>query len=342
MSEYITTMETTNIPNEQLRKIKVSGFKSIKDCELSLGQINVIIGGNNSGKSNLISVFSLLQEFFGKRLQEYVDRSGANQLFYKGKQNSEKILIETHFGQKSYEFSLVLTSDKKPVVHYAYPVFENPSWLVYHFRGERSPGMSGQEKRIIHPKALRCDGSNLADTLYFLKKEHKRNYKEIVGTIQLVFPRFSDFLLLIPSENGRNPIPLKWFQKDCDVAFSANHLSDGMFQFICLATLLLQPQELQPTTIIIDEPELGLSPYSISILAELIKQATVNKQIIIATQSADLLDRFAPGNVIVAEHGENGSEFKRPDDRDLALWFDEGYTMSELWKKNILGSSLPQ
>ena len=65
-----------------------------------------------------------------------------------------------------------------------------------------------------------------------------------------------------------------------------SQLSDSTLRFICLAALLLQPAALQPATIIIDEPELGLLPYAITIFAELVKKAAAKKQVILATQSA--------------------------------------------------------
>ena len=111
-------------------------------------------------------------------------------------------------------------------------------------------------------------------------------------------------------------------------------------RFACLATLLLQPAELQPATIIIDEPELGLHPYAITILAELAKQVSANKQIIISTQSVELLNEFDVQDVIVVNRSEDGSRFSRLDEEELKIWLDEDYALGDLWKKNILGGRL--
>ena len=93
--------------------------------------------------------------------------------------------------------------------------------------------------------------------------------------------------------------------------FDVASLSDGTLRFIALATLLLQPTELRPSIILIDEPELGLHPYAITMLASLIKQASVHTQVILSTQSAPLLDHFEPEDVLVAKLVEGGTQLTR-------------------------------
>ena len=109
------------------------------------------------------------------------------------------------------------------------------------------------------------------------------------------------------------------------------------FYTICLATLLLQPIELQPSTIIIDDPELGLHPFAIAILAEMMQRAAVNKQIIIATQSVELLNNFDVDDVIVVDTEEDGSKFKRLEREQLKYWIENEYSLGDLWNKNVLG-----
>ena len=135
-------------------------------------------------------------------------------------------------------------------------------------------------------------------------------------------------------------IVLRWAQKGCEDVFNASQFSDGTLRFICLATLLLQPHELQPATIIVDEPELGLHPYAITIFAEMVKQLSDEKQIIISTQSVELLNEFEADDVIVVDRSENGSVFKRLDSEELEMWLEEDYSLGDLWKKNILGGRL--
>ena len=110
-------------------------------------------------------------------------------------------------------------------------------------------------------------------------------------------------------------------------------------RFIALSVLFLQPK--LPNTIIIDEPELGLHPYAISKLAGLIKSVASKKcQVILATQSTDLLSYFSPDDILTVDNVNGGSVFKRLDKESLDKWLYE-YTIDELWKQNIIDSGHP-
>ena len=133
---------------------------------------------------------------------------------------------------------------------------------------------------------------------------------------------------------------LKWQKKGCDDIFTASQLSDGTLRFICIATLLLQPEELMPSTIIVDEPELGLHPFAITVLAEMVKSVSQKKQLILSTQSAELLNWFDPEDVIVVDNGSQGSIFRRLTTEELGAWLEEDYSLGDLWNKNLFGGRL--
>ena len=116
-------------------------------------------------------------------------------------------------------------------------------------------------------------------------------YQLILKTVQRVAPFLHDFHLE-PFRRNPKGIKLEWIHKSSDDYFDASALSDGTLRFICLSTLFLQPLAYRPSVILVDEPELGLHPYAITMLANLIKTAAAKTQIIIATQSALLLDHF--------------------------------------------------
>ena len=128
-----------------------------------------------------------------------------------------------------------------------------------------------------------------------------------------------------------------WFHADDpDTVLGPRQLSDGTLRFICLSTLLLQPVELQSELILIDEPELGLHPYAITLLAEMFQHAGDSRQVIASTQSADLVSELNPEDVVVVERKEGASTFRRLDRDDLRDWLED-YALGELWKMNILG-----
>ena len=150
-------------------------------------------------------------------------------------------------------------------------------------------------------------------------------------------PQFGDFIME-PSVVNKEYISLDWKEKDSDFIFSVNQISDGTLRFMALATLLLQPPQTMPSIIVIDEPELGLHPKAISILAGLIKKAAQDVQVVLATQSPNLLDEFSADKVVVIERDEQHrtSIFKQLSSEQLKEWEDE-YTTSELWDKNVIG-----
>ncbi|EJL6409478.1 AAA family ATPase [Vibrio cholerae] len=122
---------------------------------------------------------------------------------------------------------------------------------------------------------------------------------------------------------------------DDNFTFSSEKLYfDGSIRFICLVTALLQPNP--PSTIIIDEPELGLHPYAITLLGALLRSASKRMQVIVSTQSVPLLNEFELDDLIVVEREEGASTFKRLDADKFRTWLDD-YSVGELWEKNIIG-----
>ena len=188
-------------------------------------------------------------------------------------------------------------------------------------------------------KFLRSNAGNLAAFLYGIKhqKGGEPYYQRIVRYIQQVMPQFGDFIME-PSVTDNNYISLDWREKNSDYIFGVNQISDGTLRFMALATLLLQPPKTMPSLIVIDEPELGLHPTAISILAGMIKKASENAQVVIATQSPRLLDEFSADKVVVVERDaqHRTSMFRQLSSEQLKAWEDE-YTTSELWDKNVIG-----
>ena len=181
---------------------------------------------------------------------------------------------------------------------------------------------------------LKEDGANLGAFLYRLKNEQSLApyYARIVQTIRQSLPFFTDFEL----EPAAGQIILAWREVGTDQHFAAHQASDGMLRFMALVALLLQPSENLPELLILDEPELGLHPHAITTVAGLIQSVSLEKQVILATQSVTLLNEFAPEDVVVVERQGRESKFRRLDAKQLAAWLEQ-YSIGELWEKNVLG-----
>lgn len=355
-----------------ISRITIQGYKSIKDQTVDLSPINILIGGNGIGKSNFISVFSLLKNLFDHNLQTYViSKGGADILLYMGRKVTDRILIDLYFSKREgiaynrFIAKLVEVHDRLFIesVKTAYnpdniwieQLHESSKWEssfksnhyrqafyvnslmkgfeVYHFHdtGDKSP-MKGSCD-INDNSFLRCDGSNLAAFLYYLKEKHPKHFARIEHTVASISPFFDSFNLM-PDRINEQRIKLEWKQKGAgDTYFNEYQLSDGTLRFICLTTLLLQPD--LPETIIIDEPELGLHPTAINKLAALVRKASEKAQIIIATQSVNLIDNFKPDDIIVANKENNASVFKRLNPKELEAWLED-YSLGEIVEQNII------
>ncbi|BAZ00466.1 hypothetical protein NIES37_44580 [Tolypothrix tenuis PCC 7101] len=358
---------TTLTSNNYLSRLVVKGFKSIAHCDVTLTRLNVLIGSNGAGKSNFIGFFRMMQQMLDGHLQVFVSRQGGpDAVLHFGRKTTEHLHIELYFGNNGYRATLEPTNDNRLMFSQeslwwhvdgeqslggghvetqalrstgtsvdASVVPAMQQWRVYHFHDTSDTAYVKQPHGINDNAYLRPDARNLAAFLYLLREQYPASFERIVKTIRLVAPFFGDFYLR-PSPQNHEVIELEWVEAGQDVPFKAHHLSDGTLRFICLATVLLQPPTLQPDTILVDEPELGLHPYAITVLASLMRLAAQEKQVIVSTQSVELLNEFHPEDVIVVERHEGNSTLRRLQEHELREWLDE-YSLGELWKKNIFG-----
>lgn len=191
-------------------------------------------------------------------------------------------------------------------------------WRVYHFHDTSDTAVIKRIHPVNDNLRLKPDAANLAPYLRMLHLKYPQEYRRIVETIRLVLPFFDDFVHRADDEEY---VQLEWRQVGHpDTPFKAHVLSDGSLRFICLVTLLLQPVALLPDTILIDEPELGLHPYAVSVLTAIFKQVAEDKQLIVSTQSVDLIDELMPEDVVVVDQELGLSSFRRLTGSELADW----------------------
>jgi len=358
-----------------LKHITIEGYKSIKSLDLDLNPLNVLIGANGSGKTNFISAFKFLNQITEGNLNLHVKRSGgADSFLYYGQKTTNHLKITLNFGANIYDCKLIptlndsfifeaedvgfhnrnkydnplwrslgsghqetllesnsLTIDERKIAKYVLKYLK--SWKVYHFHDTSDTAPVKRIGDLNDNLYLRSDAANLAAYLYRLKKTHTHHYQKICDTIQLVAPFFDDFILR-PMPENENKIQLEWREKGSDYPFLAYHLSDGTLRFICLTTLLLQPD--LPSTILIDEPELGLHPYAINTLASLIKSAATRTQIIISTQSVPLVNQFNLEDLLVVNRKNQATVIERLKPEEFTSWLED-YSVGELWEKNVIG-----
>jgi predicted ATPase len=353
-----------------MKEIEIKGYKSIKSLKLPLRSINILIGANGSGKSNFLSFFDFLKQVYNRNLQEFVALKGIDTFLHKGEKVTEEISTYLSF-QRTNAYSFTIKKGDsgfifiKEGMWYDNPYHTNPIEIAsfnnestlryqtapradyirkylnqlakYHFHdtGENSP--FNRESNIENDKYFLYEkGGNLAAFLYNINKENKIVYNLIIKTIQSIAPYFLDFFLK-PEANGN--IRLRWQSKYSPTVYGSNDLSDGTIRFIALTVLFMQPS--LPETIIIDEPELGLHPSAITKLSGLIKSVALkNCQVIVATQSTDLISHFAPEDIITVDQINGESVFERLNTETLKPWLED-YTIDDLWKRNIINTGQP-
>lgn len=363
----------------KLKSIQIRGYRSIKDMTLEFSALNVLIGANGVGKSNLISFFKMMNELMAGRLQQYIaatGRSTAN-LHFGPKVTlriEAKLDFEVDNGTDSYEMQLfhaasdvLIFADEKLSFHQtSYPSPKIVPLGVGHLEsriGEKASEGEPTAKalryllnhcRVFHfhdtsptsrvrqycykgdDRWLMSDAANLAAVLFRLKSTNEVVYDRIVRTIRQIAPFFENFSLE-PTGTGGNDIILNWKHKESDLLFGPHQLSDGTLRAICLISLLMQPADELPLLIVVDEPELGLHPYALNVIAGLFKAASHHAQVLISTQSSSFLDNFDPGDIIVVDRDDDeASMFGRPDADKLKAWLEE-YTLGEIWEKNVIG-----
>lgn len=357
----------------RLSTIEVTGFKSIREIKLKLRRLNVLIGANGAGKSNFIALFKLLNEMIEQRFQLFVrQQGGANVFLHFGQKSTDQITVYLTFGRNAYECVWVPTVDDRLIFaqercwffgdqtakHQEYLgsgheesklpqaakggrsqrvpgyVYNSLiSWKVYHFHDTSDSAQLKKIGDINDNLYLRSDAGNLAAFLYRLQQTASGYYETIRDTIRMVAPFFDDFILR-PLPENENKIRLEWREQGSDYPFLAYHLSDGTLRFMSLATLLLQPR--LPTTILIDEPELGLHPYAITVLASLMRSAATKSQVIVSTQSVPLVNQSDPEDLLIVERRDRATVIEPLDAQRLSAWLEE-YALGELWEKNVLG-----
>lgn len=351
----------------KLQTLTVKGYKSIRSIDqLELRDLNILIGQNGAGKSNFISLFHFLARLAREELQDYVVKQGGLEkvlhfgprvtghlsVYFESDKNEYVAVLEPTvegtlvFVQESCAFmgtrtdiavanqtetQLRRTKRAGGVPPSICDAIEN--WRVYHFHDTSMFAPMRRSAPLTAPDQLDGDGGNLAAFLYFIQDQHPSTFGMLLDAIRQVAP-FLGTLVLQREALNRNLIRLRWRHVGRDEIFDVSDLSDGTLRFIALAALLLQPGP--PSTIVLDEPELGLHPAAIAQLAALMHQAAPNVQIIAATQSPTLANHFGWADFIVVDREEDASRFRRLTEDEVKPWMDD-FGMGEIWEKNLVG-----
>lgn len=357
-----------------LRTCRIEGFKSFRAAVLEVRSLNVLIGANGAGKSNLAAFFQMLHEIGSAGLQRYIGKSGgASALLCGGPKQTSRIVASLDFREGArYDFGLELSGDGSLFFSPEHAVASSARLEIapaeFRVTGARESFAfvppAGRESlgedlrraltdiRAIHlhdtsataalrqsvylhdNRQLRSDAGNLAAIIYRLRGTRPACYERICGAIRQFAPWFGDFVIQ-PLELDPQSVRLDWRHADSDAVYGAHQLSDGTLRAMALTVLLMQPPEDLPSIIVVDEPELGLHPHALVMVAGMISAASETSQVIVATQSPTLVDQFEAEDIVVVDRDKSGSRFSRLEPDRLADWLKD-YTLGELWEKNVI------
>lgn len=369
-----------------LSHIKISGFRNLKNVEVDLSPLTVLIGANGAGKSNFIRFFELmtwLQE--GRSLDEWVVREGGadDQLFMGGRVTNKivsSLEVMTYDAKDTfvYDFGFLLNGQDSLYVQdesitlksgdmrsmsgvQSFGEGHKMSGLPFVADNEKLPEEQRQNAQIVSKFIRKCrayqfhdtsrhatvkklhdisdnvhlnsDAGNLAPILLNLSEHEPKRLKLIEKQISRLLPVFSGFIL----EPQHGKVMLRWRHKQGDKIMGAHLTSDGSLRLFSLITLLNLPSDMLPEVILLDEPELGLHPNAITLIAAMIERVSKRHQVILATQSPFMVNCFALDNLVVADQDDGATRLRKLDSAEYQAWLDDDFTVSELWLSNVLG-----
>jgi predicted ATPase len=391
----------------QLQTIRLQNYKSLREIELDVSGLNILIGRNGSGKSNLLSFFRLMKRAVNEQLKQSINQMGGiNEIRWKGAASHEPVewhlafhdlqeasrihyegdiqsrgnnsfvsreelayppkeghesgfrllgtyngvirnlypkqtIDEKHIDEDSepsapnvdsdYDNTELALAQVRDPIHY--PLFSEVreainDWTIFRGFGEKAIDhiYEAQMLDVVSPLRLDPTGQNLVSVLHTLVNQHLDTRDELYSILSQAFPDFKALLFPVPA-SGKAEI--QWATHN-SWTFPARSMSDGMLRFLGLATLLLLPNP--PSLIAIDEPEIGLHPKLLPLLAGLLKKASAHTQVIVTTHSPQLLNAedIEPDDVLVVEKEDGATAFQRLSKDDLRLWLRR-YTLGNLW-----------
>ena len=177
------------------------------------------------------------------------------------------------------------------------------------------------------------EGEDLVSCLYTLREADGDRFESIEAALRAGFPGF-ERLNFPPVAAGT--LAMTWKDKTSKNPFFMHQLSEGTLRFLWLATLLQSPGLTAVT--MIDEPEVCLHPELLSLLADLLREASQRTQLIVATHADRLVRFLKPSEVVMMNVSDEGVvEATRADELDLEQWLED-YTLDEVWRMGRMGA----
>jgi predicted ATPase len=359
----------------RLDHIEIEGYRSIRTLKLDLNALNILIGANGSGKSNLVGALGLLRDLVDRRLQLHVARQGgAHALLHFGQKYTKRLRLHARFGQNQYEVVLepaagdtLVFASERAFTHHDESASHGEDFVrvrreykesgLEDVAAERPDGPSSQVLKAMRGFGVFQFHDTSATAAMKLKhsiqdnrtlRSDGGNLAALLHGLQRGDPR--SYRAIVDTIRAIAPF-FEDFVLEPDAANSDmiqlewRHRTDPSYfgahslsdgTLRFMCLATLLLQPARPSLIVIDEPELGLHPAAIVQLAELLRVVSRESQVIVATQSVTLLDQLASQDLIVVERDNGESIFRRLAEDQVRGWLED-YSLGDLWLKNVLG-----
>lgn len=203
---------------------------------------------------------------------------------------------------------------------------------VFQFHDTSDNSRLKQSWDVDDNNMLRGDAANIAAILLRLERDHAHILDRITRHIRRILPIFDRFQI----EESFGKVMLRWKPKGSNKTIGPHLTSDGSLRFISLVTLLNLPTEMLPSVLLIDEPELGLHPAAMELIAHMLMQIADDCQVVLATQSPYFVNCFGLDQTVVLDMARDCTKIRRLSQDEFNVWIQE-YSPAELWHKNLLG-----
>jgi predicted ATPase len=387
----------------KILELKVEGFRSLKSATWKPGDLNVVIGPNAGGKSNLLQLLEMIAASARGELAKFVNKQGGMQpLVWDGQAENISFVVNlstpiSSNDKSKYEYKLDMwhlgsgsgysivneylnkDGDNQPLVERskqkvhvkgvkddlhlrlltpesiddeesllsfikglivpneeANTIRNNMlSWSIYSEFNTcrdapvRQPSVTSYAKGV----GVDSDGRNFAAVLHTLYEKDRNFKKEINLAMQAAFGEEFEEICFPPAFDGRSQFAIRW--RSLETEQSAAKLSDGTLRFLYLLTILAHPEP--PALIAIDEPETGLHPSMMSIIAEYAIEAARKTQVIITTHSPEFLGAFrdTQPTTTICEWRDGQTKLRVISGEQLDYWLNN-YTLGELYRSGQL------
>ncbi len=301
--------------------------------ELELKPINIVIGPNGSGKSNLLAA---LQADIGANCRldnAWFWNHNISQRAVRRLDTTDGQIVSGYIDEPQILAGQSRNEYKKDE---RYRDESQQSNFIFFFRdwqyGPSAPIRSGPQPVALGHDRLRDDGRNLAHVLRRITENEQSKAKfleflhELYEDIEdIVIEEFNDYLFFSAQEKDGLKIP-------------AARISDGTLRYLALLAILCDPEP--PKLICLEEPEMGLHPDLIQVIAKAIRYASERTQIIATTHSVLLVDKFTdtPESIVICEKIDGSTELRRLDPEELAPWLEK-YRLGNLWTSGQIGGN---